>query len=359
MKKEAKIMLKKSLDSLILGVEIFNRPFSRGRTHAVLILIDHSFEMFLKASIIQKGGKIRKRKEKQTIGFDECVRKTLSDGDIRFLQREQAVLLQSINSLRDAAQHHILEISEELLYMHVQGGLTLYSDLLKKVFNLSLYEILPDRVLPLSIKPITDLHATFNNEVKEIKKMLSPGKRNRIEANAKIKSLAIIEGATKGERYQPGKSEIKKLGGLISQGVDWSKIFPGVANINISPESSGPRINLRISKKEGAPITLVPEGTPGATVVAVKRVDELGYYNMGCKQLAKKLDLSVNKTVAIIWHLKIAEHPDYFKEIVIGKSKYKRYSIKALNEIKEKLKSLTISEIWQKYKEYQKLRRKK
>ncbi len=59
MRKQAKILLARSLDSLVLSIEHFNRPWDRGRTEAVLILLDRSFELLLKSIILHKGGKIR------------------------------------------------------------------------------------------------------------------------------------------------------------------------------------------------------------------------------------------------------------------------------------------------------------
>ena len=129
MKKEAKLLLGKAVDSLILSVEHFNRPSDTGRTESTLILLDHSFEMLLKAAILHKGGKIRKPREKQVIGFGECVRKALSDGSVVFLDKSQAMTLQAINTLRDSAQHHIVTLSEELLYLHAQSGLTLFKNI--------------------------------------------------------------------------------------------------------------------------------------------------------------------------------------------------------------------------------------
>lgn len=112
MKKEAQILLHKSTESLILSIELFNRPWDSGRVEAVLILLDHSFELLLKAAILYRGEKIREKRAKQTLGFDACVRKAFSDGEIRFLKEEQVFLLQTINSLRDSAQHHFIDISE-------------------------------------------------------------------------------------------------------------------------------------------------------------------------------------------------------------------------------------------------------
>jgi len=79
-KRECKLLFGKAVDSLVLSIEHFNRPWDRGRVDAVLILLDHAFEMLLKAAILHRGGAIRKPREKQTIGFDECLRKALSDG---------------------------------------------------------------------------------------------------------------------------------------------------------------------------------------------------------------------------------------------------------------------------------------
>ena len=66
------------------------------------------------------------------------------------LSDEQVLVLQSINGLRDAAQHHLLDISEGHLYLQAQAGVTLYRDILRDVFDEVLSELLPDRVLPVA-----------------------------------------------------------------------------------------------------------------------------------------------------------------------------------------------------------------
>jgi hypothetical protein len=135
MRKEAKHLYQKAIDSLILSIELFNRPNDFGRAHGVLIFLDHSFEMLLKASIIHKGGKIKEKGAKETIGFSACVRKGFSDKAIKFLTDTDVLTLQTINGLRDAAQHYILEISEQILYFQAQAGLTIFRDIAKKVFR--------------------------------------------------------------------------------------------------------------------------------------------------------------------------------------------------------------------------------
>ena len=75
MRREARLLQTKSLDSLVVAIEHFNQSSDRGRVEAVLILLDHAFELLLKAAILHKGGRIREPRAKETIGFDKSVRK--------------------------------------------------------------------------------------------------------------------------------------------------------------------------------------------------------------------------------------------------------------------------------------------
>ena len=349
MKKEVRLLLEKAVDSLIISIEHFNCPSDRGRVSATLVLLDHAFEMLLKAAIIERGGRIRERRAPQTIGFDACVRKALSDAQIEFLTKEQALQLQAINGLRDAAQHHLLDISEQHFYIQAQGGLTLFRDIMLRVFNKDLKTELPERVLPISAIPPTDLVTVFDNDVKEIRKLLRSGKRRKVEATVKLRSLAIVDGAMCGERIQPGRGQLVSLTRAIANGKQWDEIFPGVASVNMAATGDGPTLSLRITKKQGIPIHLVPEGTQGASVVAVKRVNELGYYKFGRDQVAQRVNLTGPKTTAMVWHLNLKSDPEYFKEIKIGASRFSRYSDKAVQAIKDALKDTNIDEVWQAY----------
>ena len=287
MRKEAKHLYQKAIDSLTLSIELFNRPNDCGRIHGVLIFMDHSFEMLLKASIIHKGGKIKEKGAKETIGFGACVRKGFSDNTIKFLSDTDVLTLQTINGLRDAAQHYTLEMSEQYLYFQAQAGLTLFRDIAKKVFNIDLKTQLPVRVLPLSTTPPMDIQAFFSTEVQEIKKLLAPKSRKKLEATEKLRALAIMENAIQGNESQPSDTELKALAKRLSKATNWGQLFPSVSTLSFTQNGYGPSLDLRITKSEGVPVTVVPEGTPGAGVVAIKRVNELEFYNFGRDALAK------------------------------------------------------------------------
>jgi hypothetical protein len=348
MKKEIKHLLERAINSLVLAIELFNRPTDRGRIEGVLIFLDHSFEMLLKASILYKGGKIREPRAKNTIGFDKCISKAVSDDKLKFLSKEQALTLSTLNGFRDAAYHHlVVGLSENLFYTISQASLTLFKDIYKKVYKKDVIHSLPARVLPLATIVPQDLISLFDTEVEEIKKLLGPKSRKQFDAHQKLRGLAIFNNVIIGERTQPTDSDLKALSKKILEGKIWQEMFPGVASINFQSEGEGININLRILKKEGFPIQLT--SSSDGPVVAVKRVNELDYYSMGLKDLKMKLKLNQNETLALIYHFKIQESIDYFKNIKVGSQTHKRYSKQALEYIKNELPNVDLKEITRKY----------
>ncbi len=350
MKREAKLLLAKACDSLVLSIELFNRPHDRGRVNGTLILLDHSFEMLMKAAILHRGGRIRDRHANETIGFEACLQRSLNTGEIKYLTKEQSIVLRTINSLRDAAQHYLLDVSEAQLYIQIQSGVTVFRDLLKNVFNQDLITYLPMRVFPVSTSSPTNLATLFEFEVSEVVKLLRPGRRRRTEALSKLRPLAILDNAIRGEGDQPSDQDLTRLSKDVLAGRAWDDVFRDVATVEITTEGFGPSLSLRFSKKEGMPIRIVEEGTPDASVVGLKRVDELGFYNLGAKDLVEKVGLTIPKMLAVVEDISLRDQSDCYKEIKIGKSVYKRYSQKAIQEIQKALEHESIDEIWYRYK---------
>jgi hypothetical protein len=351
MKREVRLLKGKAVASLTLSIEHFNRPWDMGRGDAVLILLDHSFEMLLKASILHRGGRIREPREKNTIGFDACVRRSLSTPGVQFLSDEQALVLQAINGLRDAAQHHLVDLSEAQLYLHAQGGVTLFRDVLASVFREKLTDLLPERVLPISTRAITDPMVMFEEEVDEVRQLLAPGSRRTAEAHAKLRGLAIVDGAIRGELLQPGDGDLRRLAASVQAGAKLDQLFQGISSVKFVTDGSGPTVSLRITKNEGVPVTIVPEGTPDSSVVAVRRVDELGFYSLGRDDLAKRVGLTTNKTSAAIRLLDLKSDADCYKEFKIGAVRHQRYSQKAISRLKALLEQKSPDEIWKQYRQ--------
>ena len=170
--------------------------------------------------------------------------------------------------------------------------------------------------------------------------------RKRLQAQARLRPLAILDASIKGEKGQPPPARLKRLGKELAAGKTWQELFPGVASVDITTEGTGPSLSLRFTKKEGIPIQVVPAGTPGVAVVAIKRVDELGYYCLSLSRVAEQVGLTVPKTLAIVRYLGVDTDSEYFKLIKIGKVGFKRYSQKAAARIREELPKVSIDEIW-------------
>ena len=209
---------------------------------------------------------------------------------------------------------------------------------------------LPERVLPISTVPPKNLQSMIEADFKEIKDLVKPGARRQIEAKAKLKALAIIESSLEGIRSQPTEYEMQKLVKIVQSGKKWQDIFPGVASLELSTEGSGIGIDIRITKKEGDAVHLVPEGTPGATVLAVKRVNELDYYSLSFTDMSKKLGLTPPKTGALMHKMDIYKSDDYYKRIKISKSGFDRFSGKALDYLSKALLKVDIDQVWEEYK---------
>ena len=354
MRREAKLLLGKALDSLILGIEIYNRPSNRGRVTSVLIQTNHAFEMLLKAGIVHKGGKLQGRRAGETISFDTSVARSTTDGSVRFLSEDQALFLRTFNGLRDAAQHYLVDVSEPHLYVQVQAAVTLFRDLVRDVFQKELADELPDRVLPISTSPPEDIIAMFDSEVEEILKLAGPGRRRRLEFEARLRALVLMDSGIRDERGQPSIRELDRIGKDLAK-KPWAEVFKGVAAIELSADGIGQEISIRITKREGAPIRLVGEETSDTHAIAIRRVNELDTYNLNATQLAKRVGLTLPKLLAVVNDTKMRDAQDCYKEFRIGATIHKRYSQKAIQVINNALQGSSIGEIWERNKERKRL----
>lgn len=334
----------------MLSAEYFNGLSDRGRPETVLILMDRSFELLLKAIIVHRGGRIREPRAKETIGHDHCVRKCLTDAKCKCLTEDEAATIQIVNSLRDAAQHYILAVSERQLYIYAQAGFALFRRLLNDVFGDRLAQYIPERALPIATVPPQDLPTMLGIEFDEVKKLVEPGSRKRFQARAKLRSLAIVEASLGGERSQPSRSELDKIIASVQEGKKWPDLFPNVASLHLETDPSGYGISLRLTKKEGEAIHLVKEGAPGATVIAVKRVNELSYYSLGLNAVASKVGQSAPRTLALVRELDLQKDMEFFKVFKIGSTTHKRYSAKAVACLRDALKGVDMDEVWERNK---------
>jgi hypothetical protein len=92
---------------------------------------------------------------------------------------------------------------------------------------------------------------------------------------------------------------------------------------------------------------LVKDGEPGATVVAIKKIDALSYFNLSLHGIAEQVGLTAPKALAVVRFLKIRDDTDCFKRFQIGKVGFDRYSPRAVERIKEALPGLDMKKVWE------------
>jgi len=349
---ETRELKRRAINSLLLAIELFNRPFDSGRPEAIFMHLDHAFEMLLKATIVHRGARIREPRASQTISFSKCLGKCLSEADVKCLEAEEALTIQMINGMRDAAQHYILRVSEEQLYMLAQAGLTLFRDILLRVFNEPLAKHFPQRVMPVSTVLPKDLDILLDDEFAHIRSLIQPGRRRSAEAKARLRPMAIMEAAVCGSDLQPTERELNGHLRQLRAGASWRDLLPGIASLTFDTSADSMAFSIRITKREGVPVRLVGEGEDTAAVVGVRRVNELDYYSLGFSDLAEKLEMKITrgKLPAVIWHLQVQESLDYFKVISIGRSSFKRYSPKALDFLHKEIAKLDLAQVWDDYR---------
>ena len=342
MKRETKQLLERAIDSALVAVDHYNRVWDRGRTEAVLIFLDRAFELLMKAIIIERGQKIaHKRDRSLSISSSEALRKCVSGAGLQCISEEQAISIQNLKLLRDAAQHYIISISEGQLYVFAQSGISIFLVMLKNEFSLKQGETFPARLNLVSAAVPSDFSAMLDLEFGLIKAMLAPGSRKRLDAKAKMRAFAVLERSLSGSEMHHSDSEMESYAKRVVSGENWRKIFPGINTVRIDPNGSEMGLVLKIAKaKKGDDdtVALVPEGTPGAAVVGLKTVNDLSYYSLYLKDIVKKVSKKfsiINRTdiLRIIADANLRADSQMYKEYKMGSQHHKRYSPKALDAI--------------------------
>jgi hypothetical protein len=111
LRQEARVLKEKAISSMIAATEAFNSPHDRGRATNVLMHLQHSFEMLLKAALVQKGVSVFDPTLGRSLGFETCVRKAAEHPAIK-LSESDAGTLRAIDAMRDDEQHWFNQVSE-------------------------------------------------------------------------------------------------------------------------------------------------------------------------------------------------------------------------------------------------------
>jgi hypothetical protein len=329
--------------SLITATEAFNSPHDDGRTTRVLLHLQHCFEMLLKAALLQTGVSVFDRKTGRSIGFETCVNLAMANEKIKLSDTDSGTL-RAIDAMRDDEQHWFNEVSEQLLYLHARAGVTLFDDLLRRVFDDSLAAYLPVRVLPVTSDPPQDLAMVLDDEYSQIASLLRPGRRARPQARARIRTLLAMEAHVEPDAHVSSK-DVDRVEQGIRAGNVRDQVFPKLKDIATSIDGGGVTVEVHFTKTHGAPVRYVADlSIPAA---AVREVDLQRKYHRSAAELAAAVGLTGPRSHALRRHLGIDNDESYYHDFIFGAQRHRCYSDNAYTTMREAEKSLDMNTIWE------------
>jgi hypothetical protein len=342
LKQQARVLKRKALTSFITAAEAFNSPRDDGRVTKVLLHLQHAFEMLLKAALVQAGKHVFDQATGRSIGFERCIGLAMSDVEIK-LSESDAGTLRAIDAMRDDEQHWFNEVAEQILYLHVRAGVTLFDDILQRVFGERLARLFPVRVLPISADPPQDLALLLDDEYTQIKELLRPGRRARHEARARIRTLLAMEAHIEPETRVSDK-DVDRVEKGIRGGDPRDKVFPRLSDVSTAVDGEGITVTVHFTKKEGAPVRYTADdSTPAA---AIRQIDLQNKFHRSPAELASAVGLSGPRAVALRRHLGIDDDESCRHDFQFGSTRHPRYSDNALTKMREAVRHLDMEAIW-------------
>ncbi|WNI24024.1 hypothetical protein [Streptomyces sp. ITFR-16] len=338
------MLKRKALASLKRMTVAFNAVEDDGRTSSVLLSLQHSFEMLLKAALVHNNVPVFDKKLGRSIGFEKCLELSRQQPNIKLTDAE-AGTLRAIDALRDDEQHWFNSVSEPILFIHARAGVTLFDDLLNRVFRERLADSLPLRVLPISTEPPMGLDILIDQEFSQIQDLLQPGRRARNEARARIRTLLAIEGHASEESLVSEK-DVDRVEKGIAQGKSRNAVFPALEQISTAFSGEGPTLTVRFDQK-GPPVKFADRDSDAA---AIREIDLQKKFHRSATDLAEKLNLSLPRSLALRQHLGIDDDPKCFYIFEMGSQKHPRFSDNALKLMRESMKALDMDKVWASHK---------
>jgi hypothetical protein len=342
MRQRVPLLLKdKAIASMRRMVRAFNELDDDGRQTTVMLHLQHAFEMQLKAALSERGVRVFERESGRSIGFKKCVR--LSEQHLG-VTAEQTGLLRAIDALRDDEQHWLVAVNEGLLYLHARGAITLFDEILSDVFDQRLADHLPERVLPISTRPVTDMEFLVDEQYSQIQDLLRPGKRRRPEARALLRGLLAMEGHVS-EEARVSERDVDRVERGVRDGKRFDQVFPRLRDVQATFDGEGPTIQVHFTKREGAPVHFVPADDPTHSA-AVRQIDLQNKYCLPPFELAERVGLSRPRATALRRHLGIDDDENCRHVFMFGSQKHPRYSDNALRRMKEALETVDMDQVW-------------
>ncbi|WBI54553.1 hypothetical protein PALA30_01264 [Pseudomonas aeruginosa] len=305
-------------------------------------MLQHASEMLTKALLVQKGQSVFDKEKGTSIGIEKALNIAQSQG---WISAAQAGAVRVIDAMRDQAQHWMIVVPEDTLYINARALITVLDEVLTEHFGDTLADNLPVRVLPLSTQALPDFLMLVNREYAQIRELLAPGRRARDEARGRITALLAME-AHVSEEVAVSKRDLDRIEEAIKGNTPVEQVFPRLMTLATNVEGEGPTIRVRITRAADAPAVRFVSGDDPEGAAAIREVDLQKKYHWSPSALAEKLGLTINKAKAVRDFLHIDEDPANVMVFEFGSQKHPRYSDNALRALREAITPELVEEAW-------------
>lgn len=343
LRSSARILKRKAVSSFRRSVASFNGVDDDGRVTTVLLHAQHAFEMLLKAALNQKRVNVFDKSTGRSIGFEAVIRQAEQTSGIK-LNKEEAGTLRAIDALRDDEQHWYNDVDEALLYVHLRAAVTLFDDLLQRVFGEHLADHLPRRVLPVSTEPPQDFQVLIDREYSKITELLQPGRRMGAEARARIRTLLAMEAHTEPDTKVSDK-DVTRVENGIREGKHRAQVFPRLTNVGAAVSGDGLELQVRFVKNTNAlPVAFTSDEAIDAA--AIRTVDQQKKFHRTAAGLAVALGITQPRATALRTHLGIDKDQNLCHVFTFSSQKHVRFSDQAFVNMKAALETTDMNAIW-------------
>lgn len=342
LKQDARALKGKALSSMRSAMGAFNSPHDDGRSTAVLLHFQHAFEMLLKAALVQGSVAAFNKQTGRSVSFEHAVRQCQQLPSLK-ISDEDAGTLRALDAMRDDEQHWLTEVDEGLLYLHARAGVTLFDDILFKVFGERFADHLPLRVLPISVEPPQDFVTLVDREYEVIKALLQPGRRAGSNANARIRALLAMEAHVHPET-KVSVTDVNRVARGVREGKTRGQVFPRLGQVGAAVSGTGLDVEVRFVKKGGLPVTMTAGDSGDAA--AIREVDLQKKFHRSTFELADAVGLTNPRAVALRTHLGVDADPTCRHDFQFGTQRHPRFSDNAFVRMRDAVAALDMKQIW-------------
>lgn len=146
-------------------------------------------------------------------------------------------------------------MDEGLLYHNARTAVTLFDDLLQRVFWENLSDHIPKRVLPIRAEAPLALDLLVDREFARIAELLKPGRRATAEAKARVRALLATEAIADADAAEVREDDVRRVTRGIRERKTRQQVFPKLTGYTSDIQGDGVAVEVRIVKSGGLPVT--------------------------------------------------------------------------------------------------------